>query len=293
MERANSSIVGVNLTPTAKITASSSTGQDGWYVFNLTDGETKPSRQKGESIGWQSQNDATPALTFDFGESISFSEIKLYPSGALHDRTYGVHMPAGAVISVSNDGQSWTEAAAFTDYRYEGGTKGTPLTVNLNGATGRYLRVEITQAQADENDTPLTQLGEIEIFGSPAADKSELGSLMKQYVHFGGDTSAELYATVTAAVGNADSRQGYVDFLVKKLTPVVEVLESNYVETEPTPDTMGETQAPVTNAPDTSAELPTETDAPAKGGCSSAIGMGAVALMVAMAAGVALRKKDE
>lgn len=283
MERANSSIVGVNLTPAAKITASSSTGQDGWYVFNLTDGETKPSRQKGESIGWQSQNDATPALTFDFGESISFSEIKLYPSGALHDRTYGVHMPAGAVISVSNDGQSWTEAAAFTDYRYEGGTKGTPLTVNLNGATGRYLRVEITQAQADENGTPLTQLGEIEIFGSPAADKGELVNLVRKYAHFGGDTSDELYVTASAAAGDAASRQGYVDLLVKKMTPVVEELEANYVE-PPTEE-------------ETTTEAPTNTDAPSPvpedSGCGSAIGFGVAGLLTTMAAAVALKKKKD
>ena len=294
MERANSSIVGVNLTPTAKITASSSTGQDGWYVFNLTEGTGMPKKQNGDNMGWQSQNDETPSLIFDFGEPISFSEIKLYPSGASHDKQYGVHMPSDAVISVSLDGQSWTKAAEFADYQYDGGFKGTPQTVNLNGASGRYLRVEITEAKADENGTPLTQLGEIEIFGTPAADKSELNSLLKKYAYMNGDTASELYQSATAAAGDAASRQGYVDLLVKKMTPVVEELEANYVE----PPAEEDTQAVTSETEDVTQILaPADTEEPADtdedSGCGSAIGFGVAGLLTTMAAAVALKKKKD
>ena len=60
-----------------------------------------------------------------------------------------------------------------------------------------------------------------------------------------------------------------------------------------------ETEAPETDAPETEApateapEAPAETDAPAKkGGCGGVIGMGAVAVLTAAAAAVALKKKD-
>ena len=55
-----------------------------------------------------------------------------------------------------------------------------------------------------------------------------------------------------------------------------------------------ETEAPETDAPATEApEAPAETDAPAKkGGCGGVIGMGAVAVLTAAAAAVALKKKD-
>ena len=294
MERANASIQDENLAPRAKITASSSTGQDGWYVFNLTEGTGMPKKQNGDNMGWQSQNDETPSLIFDFGEPISFSEIKLYPSGASHDKQYGVHMPSDAVISVSLDGQSWTKAAEFADYQYDGGFKGTPQTVNLNGASGRYLRVEITEAKADENGTPLTQLGEIEIFGTPAADKSELNSLLKKYAYMNGDTASELYQSATAAAGDTASRQGYVDLLVKKMTPVVEELEANYVE----PPAEEDTQAVTSETEDVTQILaPADTEEPADtdedSGCGSAIGFGVAGLLTAMAAAVALKKKKD
>ena len=49
------------------------------------------------------------------------------------------------------------------------------------------------------------------------------------------------------------------------------------------------TEAPKAEAPAT--EAPTETDAP-KGGCKSSV-MGVASLLVAMAAAVAMKKKDE
>ncbi len=58
------------------------------------------------------------------------------------------------------------------------------------------------------------------------------------------------------------------------------------VPTEPEEDP---TEAPDTEAPAT--ESPTETDAP-KGGCKSTIGMGVAAVMTAMTAAVAWKKRD-
>ena len=63
----------------------------------------------------------------------------------------------------------------------------------------------------------------------------------------------------------------------------------------PAPETEAlapETDAPATEAPAADTKAP-ETDAPAKeGGCGGVIGMGAVAVLVAAAAAVALKKKD-
>ena len=320
MERANTSTDGVNLASIAKITATSSTGQDGWYVANLVDGESKPSRQRGEAIGWQSEDDANPVLTFDFGEPIALDTVKIYPSGAIENRKYGVYMPRDFTLSVSDDGKTWTHAATVTDYEYAGGSSGDPLCTELNGAVGRFLRLEVTEANLTADGQALTQIGEIEIFGSPAASKAELADLVKEYVRFGGDTAAELYVTALAAAEDASSRQGYVDLLVKKMSPVVEELEANYQPpTEDTDDSAdGETETdenvPILSPTDTAA--PTETEAPAdvvteatetttedataticgpadESGCGSVLGFGAASLLVASGAGVALRKKKE
>ena len=300
MERANTSTDGVNLASIAKITATSSTGQDGWYVANLVDGESKPSRQRGEDIGWQSEDDANPVLTFDFGEPIALDTVKIYPSGASENRKFGVYMPRDFTLSVSDDGKTWTQAATVTDYEYAGGSSGDPLCTELSGAVGRFLRLEVTEAKADGDGTPLTQLGEIEIFGTPASDKGELVNLVKKYAHFGGDTSDELYVTASAAAGDAASRQGYVDLLVKKMTPVVEELEANYVEPPAeedtqavTPETEDVTQ--ILTPADTTAPIDTETT---EGGCGSVIGLSASSVLIASAAvavtvTVTFRKKDD
>ena len=313
MERANTSTDGVNLASIAKITATSSTGQDGWYVANLVDGESKPSRQRGEAIGWQSEDDTNPVLTFDFGEPIALDTVKIYPSGAVENRKYGVYMPCDFTLSVSDDGKTWTHAATVTDYEYAGGSSGDPLCTELSGAVGRFLRLEVTEANVTADGQALTQIGEIEIFGSPAASKAGLADLVKEYVRFGGDTAAELYVTALAAAEDASSRQGYVDLLVKKMSPVVEELEATYqppVETETTDSVPTETEAVTqilapadtlesteTQAPaDTTAQVPENTteagdDATREGGCSSVVGFGAISVLTASAAAVALKKK--
>ena len=153
-------------------------------------------------------------------------------------------------------------------------------------------------------------ISEIEIFGTPAAYKGELVNLVKKYAHFGGDTSDELYVTASAAAGDAASRQGYVDLLVKKMTPVVEELEVNYVEPPTEEDTQAvtpetedvtqilapaDTEEPADADEETATEAPTNTDAPSTvpedSGCGSSIGFGVAGLLTAMAAAVALKKK--
>ena len=73
--------------------------------------------------------------------------------------------------------------------------------------------------------------------------------------------------------------------------------ETEPAETEPVTQPVEDTAAPETSAPEDSAPV---TEAPAvesepeapKGGCGSAVGMGVAALITAMAAAVALKKKD-
>jgi len=73
------------------------------------------------------------------------------------------------------------------------------------------------------------------------------------------------------------------------VTPETE--EPTEVPTEsPTDPAETPTEAPDTNTPAT--EAPTETDTP-KGGCKSAVGMGAAAVVTAMAAAVVLKKKED
>ena len=112
---------GVNLAPTAKLTATSSTGSSGWYVRNLVDGNKDT--QTGDSVGWQSNADHYPILTLDMGEPMAFSELVLYPAGTADMDDFGAYMPEDLVVSVSADGKAWNEVATVTGYA----CNGTPL----------------------------------------------------------------------------------------------------------------------------------------------------------------------
>lgn len=225
LERAAKSITDTNIALDARVMASSSTGteqwgQTNWFVSNLTDGIYKPGQLiNNDAPGWQSENDTAPTLTFDLREPISFDRLVLYPSGARHgeENRFGVYMPRDCVISVSADGETWTEAAVVKDYTHGGIKDSEPLTVTLDGTVGRYLRVEVTGAVNDENGNPLVQLGETEIYGSAAADKTVLSEMLGQYESNGGDTDDRVYQTAKAAEQDAGARQKYVDLLVQSL----------------------------------------------------------------------------
>ena len=77
--------------------------------------------------------------------------------------------------------------------------------------------------------------------------------------------------------------------------PVTEAPETEAPETEAPETEAPETEAPATEAPETKApvtEAPETTGAATEGGCASVVGFGAVVILSAAAAVVALKKKD-
>ena len=291
MAAANASVEGVNLAPTAKLTATSSKGTGGWYIRNLVDGNKDA--QSGDSIGWQSAEDYYPVLTLDLGEPMAFTSMELYPSGMATDADYGAFMPEDMVISVSSDGKTWSEAADVTGYAYDG----SPLKIDLQGAVGRYVRLQVKKARADLSGTPLTQLGELELYGTPAADKSALTEIVNRFRTLGGDTASTLFLTAAEAINGDTSRQGYVDLLTRKLGYEVARLQAEAeTETETAPVTEAPTDAPDTAVPtDEAMDAPAtdpETDAQKTGGCASSVAVGFTVLLSAVAALMARKKKD-
>ena len=225
VERAAGSLADTNIALDARVMASSSTGttqwgQTNWFISNLTDGIYKAGQLANQGApGWQSEDDPTPVITLDFGEQIALDRVALYPSGAKHgeDQRYGTYMPRDCRVLISADGEEWTEAASVADYEHDGAKDSDPLQLSLGGTVGRYLRIEVTKANPDENGAPLTQLGEIAVWGNAAPDKTALSDLLEQYRAAGGDTSAEVYLAAEAAFADTSVRQQYVDLLAAKL----------------------------------------------------------------------------
>ncbi len=226
LAHAGESIADINIALQARVMASSSTGttqwgQTNWFISNLNDGIFKPGQLINNGApGWQSENDPTPVITLDFGEPIALDRVILYPSGARHgeNQSFGQYMPADSMYFVSVDGDNWTEAAVVNDYRHGGTKDSDPLTVTLDGTVGRYLRIEVKEANLADSGVPLTQIGEIQVFGSPAPDLTALSEALEQYRTLGGDTAAEVYVMAEAALSDTNTRQKYADLLAAKLS---------------------------------------------------------------------------
>lgn len=225
LKKANKPIKGVNIAPDAKVTATSSFCSDGWYVYNLTDRIVHYNEHCGDTNGWQSENDAAPILTFDCREPLTFEKIRLYPAAVPRD-DYTKYMPVDGMVSVSDDGIHWTQAAAFSDYRNAVIPRWKAFDLALDGARGRYLRLEITRANLDENGKPVVQLGEVEIYAEPHTDKTELNALLEQYRANGYDTDTACYRTAVEAQMRSDVRQPYVDLLAHSLRGMLRVINN-------------------------------------------------------------------
>lgn len=130
----------VNLAADALITCSQSPGEGGYYMAYLNDGERF---SDGTTMGWRSKNNDSPEIVIDLGRSMQFNRIDLYPEGTLF--TYGDSFPESFTISVSDDGQNYTQAASVSDAADD-----AACSVRLTeSAEARYIKISITKCRGD------------------------------------------------------------------------------------------------------------------------------------------------
>lgn len=149
----------VNLAADACITCPTSPGSDGWYMACLNDGVRL---YNGTGMGWRTEESRSTTLKdayidIDLGRTLSFNRVDLYPAGTLFD--FGTSFPKSLKISVSEDGESFTEVKSLTDLTV---TQTAGMKVDLGGEqTARYIRVELTERQKKAR---YAAIGEIEVY---------------------------------------------------------------------------------------------------------------------------------
>lgn len=140
----------VNLAGDALITCSESVGADGWYMFCLNDGE----RLSGSAgNGWCTAGTDPASILIDLGRTLSFNRLDLYAAGTIFD--YGTTFPAALKVSVSADGEAFTEVKALTDLKPDG-TKGMEIT--LGDQNARYIRIDLTKAAKGAKNMALCEV---------------------------------------------------------------------------------------------------------------------------------------
>lgn len=99
-----------NLLADALCTATKSDSGDGWYISRLFDGIFY---SRSGSNGWRVSETGKQTLTFDLGEAKEFNRLTVYPAGM--SAAVGADFPEGITLSISEDGQTWTEVFAETE----------------------------------------------------------------------------------------------------------------------------------------------------------------------------------
>ena len=152
---------------------------------------------------------------------------------------------------------------------------------------GKYMQVKIPKAMLglDGYDFTINFAWTDNVHDE--ADAAPAGETAYKYTKFSGNI-LDFYTSGDVAPGGR-FKFSYISTTENAgVTPETE--EPTEVPTEvPTEPEEDPTESPDTEAPAT--EAPTETDAP-KGGCGSAVGMGVAAVMTAMTAAVACKKRD-
>lgn len=148
----------VNLALNADVTAATSEGAGGWYMDKLTDGVRVPTTQ---SRGWRATevDGAVPTtVDLDLRELRSINRIDLYPAGGVF--SLGRGFPGEVSVSVSTDGETWTEVASAE----LSVVLGEPVpSVTFPEVTAQHLRLAFHDYQQGASG-PTLELAEIEVY---------------------------------------------------------------------------------------------------------------------------------
>ena len=117
---------------------------------------------KDGGIGFHTQHESRPWWRVDLGATHSLARVLLW------NRTNHPVTPARGrhiVLLLSEDGEHWREAYRHDGSVFFGHPDGNPLTVDLRGATARFVKVQLA-------DTQYLHLDEVEVFGAEPPGKN-------------------------------------------------------------------------------------------------------------------------
>ncbi len=291
----------------------------GWALEFINNGVTVNSGWT-SNVGRNNNANATEYVGIDFCDVFAVDKIVISPLGAF---------PIDYTVELSVDGVEWT---VISDVKGASRPTSDVILTLDTPVNGRFLRMTATKLAfgGNQQDGYLFQLGEIEAYGKPVCDTTELTAAVELYKAEGGDESAQLYTDVLAALENPLLTQTRADDYIKKLYAAVGYApetEAPETETETDPDvetpsesdpeseiesTPAETGEPDTGDANTDESVTATPDAEKpdsgaatddgktddankkKGGCASLVGAGfAVILTAGSIAAVTLRKRRE
>ncbi|WP_395728673.1 discoidin domain-containing protein [Nakamurella sp.] len=162
-----------NVALAGSVTAASSLENGQWSRAALNDGRV---RSGGDVKGYTSEVQPSEwwsqSVTVDLGRVQAVDQVTLFPRTAVpgEDRAVtGAGFPRNFTVQVSDDGQSWRNAAGLVDQSADGGGS---VTYPLGAATsGRYVRLDVSRLGRNApGDGFRLQLAEVQVSGRGDGD---------------------------------------------------------------------------------------------------------------------------
>ncbi|MBO7296718.1 MAG: discoidin domain-containing protein [Clostridia bacterium] len=142
--------IGSNLALDAQITCNSSTGTSNQYMDNLNDGERECDMSG--TLGWVSNGPRESEIVIDLGYATDLNRVDIYPAGT--GKQFGRNFGKTVIISVSEDGKSWTEVKRDESVS----ARDAFPTFTFDAVNARYVKLDI------ERYGSTLAIAEIEIF---------------------------------------------------------------------------------------------------------------------------------
>jgi hypothetical protein len=191
----------VNVARHKPVTTSSSHEGDGWSTSGLVDGST--------ASGWSSEGKLTEnhqesvTVNLQLGTGRNLSRLDLYPRADGTSVGYG--FPIDLTVSVSNDGETWTDMFSKTGIPQP--TSGAPLEFSLTSKAGGYIRVTGTNLRPDNRGEYRMQFAEMEVYSPLLSTGGAVTTSSSQEAPSDGWSAA--YATDGVRSSNGSGENGW------------------------------------------------------------------------------------
>lgn len=157
-----------NLALGKPVSASSDIKNYGWEAAKLTDGN-RTNLSNGQYLGWTSNDllneDHTEWVIIDLGEISKFDRVHIMPAGNKTGEMVVCGFPRSYILSVSADGNEWTECVSASDLPLQLADVMQELVFDTS-VEARYVKFEATSLNPISNsgNNYRMQLAELEIY---------------------------------------------------------------------------------------------------------------------------------
>lgn len=207
-------ISGEDIARDKPVYVSSQTSSDyeqwGWSKDNLTNGNSDGGFSSAPKRNQKPESEEFAIV--DLGDIFKIDRIDVTARG---------YYPMNYSIMVSDNGGVWREFVTVEGMKPVGDGMTVEHT-SKNTHTARYVMLKGTHLRGDESDGYMLQLGEVEVYGSPVCDDTNLKKALSVYETHGGDIGASIYTEPLTLLKRGELTRSGAERYVKLLLDAVD-----------------------------------------------------------------------